>query len=125
MRQGCILSPKLFNIYTEDIFNNSNLLGIKIAGKNITNLRYADDTALMAESEEALQRIVDEVKMKSLEKGLKMNTKKTKTMVISRNTSAPQVSVKVDGETLEQVQSFKYLSQTITADGKTGTKIRQ
>lgn len=125
MRQGCILSPKLFNIYTEDIFNNSNLLGIKIAGKNITNLRYADDTALMAESEEALQRIVDEVKMKSLEKGLKMNTKKTKTMVISRNTSAPQVSVKVDGETLEQVQSFKYLSQTITADGKTDTEIRQ
>lgn len=123
MRQGCILSPKLFNIYTEDIFNNSNLLGIKIAGKNITNLRYADDTALMAESEEALQRIVDEVKMKSLEKGLKMNTKKTKTMVISRNTSAPQVSVKVDGETLEQVQSFKYLSQTITADGKTDTEI--
>ena len=123
MRQGCILSPKLFNIYTEDIFNNSNLLGIKIAGKNITNLRYADDTALMAESEEALQRIVDEVKMKSLEKGLKMNTKKTKTMVISRNTSAPQVSVKVDGETLEQVQSFKYLGQTITADGKTDTEI--
>ena len=125
MRQGCILSPKLFNIYTEDIFNNSNLLGIKIAGKNITNLRYADDIALMAESEEALQRIVDEVKMKSLEKGLKMNTKKTKTMVISRNTSAPQVSVKVDGETLEQVQSFKYLGQTITADGKTNTKIQQ
>ena len=125
MRQGCILSPKLFNIYTEDIFNNSNLLGIKIAGKNITNLRYADDTALTAESEEALQRIVDEVKMKSLEKGLKMNTKKTKTMVISRNTSAPQVSVKVDGETLEQVQSFKYLGQTITADGKTNTKIQQ
>ena len=125
MRQGCILSPKLFNIYTEDIFNNSNLLGIKITGKNITNLRYADDTALMAESEEALQRIVDEVKIKSLEKGLKMNTKKTKTMVISRNTSAPQVSVKVDGETLEQVQSFKYLGQTITADGKTDTEIRQ
>ena len=125
VRQGCILSPKLFNIYTEDIFNNSNLLGIKIAGKNITNLRYADDTALMAESEEALQRIVDEVKMKSLEKGLKMNTKKTKTMVISRNTSAPQVSIKVDGETLEQVQSFKYLGQTITTDGKTDTKIGQ
>ena len=123
MRQGCILSPKLFNIYTEDIFNNSNLLGIKIAGKNITNLRYADDTALMAESEEALQRIVDEVKMKSLEKGMKMNTKKTKTMVISRNTSAPQVSIKVDGETLEQVQSFKYLGQTITTDGKTDTEI--
>ena len=126
VRQGCILSPKLFNLYTEDIFKQADKLpGVKIGGKNITNLRYADDTALIAESAQGLQQIVDVVKSESLKRGLKMNIKKTKTMVIIREPENPQVDIKVDGTTLEQVQTFKYLGQTITSDGRSDTAIRQ
>ena len=126
VRQGCILSPKLFNLYTEDIFKQADKLpGVNIGGKNITNLRYADDTALIAESAQGLQLIVDVVKSESLKRGLKMNIKKTKTMVISRDPENPKVDIKVDGNTLEQVETFKYLGQTITSDGRSDTAIRQ
>ena len=126
VRQGCILSPKLFNLYTEDIFKQADKLpGVNIGGKNITNLRYADDTALIAESAQGLQLIVDVVKSESLKRGLKMNIKKTKTMVISRDPENPKVDINVDGNTLEQVEIFKYLGQTITSDGRSDTAIRQ
>ena len=76
MRQGCVLSPKLFNLYTKKIFNESDKLpGCIVGGENINNLRYADDTALLAESESALQDIVDVVRQNSEEKGLSMNVK--------------------------------------------------
>ena len=96
VRQGCVLP------------------GIKIGGTNITNLRYADDTALLAESEEALQAIVNVVREESLVRGLKMNVKKTKSMVVSRKENRPSVGIIVDGKILEQVNSFKYLGVTIT-----------
>ena len=77
---------------------------MKIAGEYINNLRYADYTVLISESEEELQKLVNEVKERSLEYGLKMNTKKTKTMVIRRNVDEPcRVDILVDGVTLEQV----------------------
>ena len=101
---------KKFNLYTEDIFKQADKLhGVNIGGKNITNLRYADDTASIAESAQGLQLIVDVVKSESLKRGLKMNIKKTKTMVISRDPENPKVDVKVDGTTLEQMETFKYL----------------
>ena len=126
VRQGCILSPKLFNLYTEDIFKEADKLpGVNLGGINITNLRYADDTALTAESAQGLQLIVDVVKSESLKRGLKMNVKKTKTMVVSRDQVNPKVDIKVDGTTLEQVETFKYLGQTITSDGRSDTAIRQ
>ena len=126
VRQGCILSPKLFNLYTEEIFRKADKLpGINIGGKNFTNLRYADDTALVAETEEALQEIVDLVNEESAKKGLKMNVKKTKTMVICRNKETPQIEINVDGTNLEQVKQFKYLGQLITEDGKTDIEIRR
>jgi retron-type reverse transcriptase len=79
VRQGCVISPALFNLYTQEIFNDSDHLpGCKIGGININNLRYADDTALLAETEEDLQKIVDEVAKNSENKGLKMNVKKDK-----------------------------------------------
>ena len=92
VRQGCILSPCLFNLYTEYIMRNSGLeeaqAGIKIAGRNINNLRYADDTTLMAESEEKLKRFLMKVKEESEKVGLKLSVQKTKIMASGPITSA-------------------------------------
>ena len=103
--QGCILSPCLFNLYAEYIMQNAGLdeaqAGIKIAGRNINNLRYADDTTLMAESEEELKSLLMKVKEKSGKVGLKLNIQKTKTMA-----SGPITSWQIDGETMETVTDF-------------------
>ena len=100
VRQGCILSPCLFNLYAEYIMRNAGLeeaqAGIKIAGKNINNLRYADDTTLMAESEEELKNFLLKVKEESEKVGLKLNIQKTKIMA-----TGPITSQHIDGETME------------------------
>ena len=87
VRQGCILSPCLFNLHAEYIMRNTGLeetqAGIKIAGRNINNLRYADDTTLMAESEEELKNLLMEVKEESEKVGFKLNIQKTKIMASS------------------------------------------
>ena len=87
VRQGCILSPSLFNFYAEYIMRNAGLeetqAGIKIAGRNINNLRYADDTTLMAESEEELKTLLMKVKVESEKVGLKLNIQKTKIMAFT------------------------------------------
>ena len=101
---GCILSPCLFNLYAEYIMRNAGLdkaqAGIKIAGRNINNLRYADDTALMAESEEELKRLLMKVKEESEKVSLKLNIQKTKIM-----TSGP-ISWHIDEETMETVRVY-------------------
>ena len=103
--QGCILSPYLFNFYAEYIMRNAGLeeaqAGIKIAGRNIVNLRYADDTTLMAESEEELKCLLMKVKEESEKVGLKLNIQKMKIMA-----SGPITSWNIDGETLETVSDF-------------------
>ena len=105
VRQGCILSPCLFNFYAEYIMRNAGLeetqTGIKIAGRNINNLRYADDTTLMAESEKALKSLLIKVKEESEKVGLKLNIQKTKIMA-----SGPITSWQIDGETMETVGDF-------------------
>ena len=105
VHQGCILSPCLFNLYAEYIMRNTRLdetqAGIKIAGRNINNLRYADDTTLMAESEEELKSLLMKVKQESEEVGLKLNIQKTKIMA-----SDPITSWQIDGETVETVTDF-------------------
>ena len=103
VRQGCILSPCLFNLYAEYIIRNAGLedAGIKIAGRNINNLRYADDTTLMAESEEELKSLLMKVKEESEEVGLKLNIRKTKIMA-----SGPISSWQIDGETVETMADF-------------------
>ena len=97
--QGCILSPCLFNLYAEDIMRNARLdeaqTGIKIAGRNINNIRYTDDTTLMAESEEELKRLLMKVEEESEKIGLKLNIQKTKIMA-----SGPITSWQIDGETV-------------------------
>ena len=105
VRQGCILSPCLFNLYAEYIMRNAGLeetqAGIKIAGRNINNLRYADDTTLMAESEEELKSLLMKVKVESEKVGLKLNIQKTKIMA-----SGPITSWEIDGETVESVRLY-------------------
>ena len=114
--QGCILSPCLFNLYAEYIMRNAGLEGaqarIKIAGRNINNLRYADDTTLMAESEEELKSLLMKVKVESEKVGLKLNIQKTKIMA-----SGPITSWEIDGETVEAVSDFIFWGSKITADG--------
>ena len=123
VRQGCVLSPYLFNIYTEFIFRNSDdLEGITINGHNINNLRYADDTALIAKSETKLQAIVNCVKEKSSQAGLDMNINKT--IMISRNRRVKAIKVEVNGSTLEQIDQFKYLCIQITVDAKSETEMK-
>ena len=114
--QGCILSPCLFNFYAEYIMRNAGLeeaqAGTKIAGRNINNLRYADDTTLMAESEEELKSLLMKVKEESEKVGLNLNIQKTKIMA-----SCPITSWEIDGETVETVSDFIFLGSKITADG--------
>ena len=103
--QGCILSPCLFNFYAEYIMRNAGLeeaqARIKIAGRNIDNVRYADDTTLMAESEEELKSLLMKVKEESKKISLKLNIQKTKIMV-----SSPITSWEINGETVETVSDF-------------------
>ena len=117
------MSPCLFNFYAENIMRNTGLkeaqAGIKIAGRNINNFRYADDTTLMAESEEELKSLL--MKVKESEKfGLKLNTQKTKIMA-----SGPITSWDIDGETVETVSGFIFLGFKITADGDCSHEIKR
>ena len=114
--QGCILSPRLLNFYAEYIMKNAGLeeaqAGIKIAGRNIKNLRYADDTTLMAESEEELKNLLMKVTEESGKVGLKLNIQKEKIMA-----SSPITSWEIDGETVETVADFILGGSKITAHG--------
>ena len=121
VRQGCILLPCLFNFYAEYITRNAGLeeaqAGIKIAGRNINNLRYADDTILMAESEEKLKSLLMKVKEESENVGLMFNIQKMKLMA-----SGPITSWEIDGET---VSDFIFLGSKITADGDCSHEIKR
>ena len=124
VRQGCILSPCLFNLYAKYIMRNAGLeeaqTGIKIAGRNINNLRYADDTTLMAESEEELKSLLMKMKVESEKASLNLNIQKMKIMA-----SHPITSWQVDGETMETVADFTFLGSKITADGDCSHEIKR
>ena len=111
-----ILPSCLFNLYAEYIIQNAGLdeaqAGIKIAGRNINNLRYADDTTLMVEKEEELKSLLMKVKEESEKNGLKLNIQKSNIMA-----SGPITSWQIDGETMETVTDFIFLDSEITADG--------
>ena len=114
VHQVCILSPCLFNLYEEYIIQNAGLdeaqVEIKIARRNINNLRYADDTTLTAESKEELKSLLIKVKEENEKVGLKLNIQKTKIMA-----SGPITSWQIDGETMETVTDFIFLGSKITA----------
>ena len=121
--QGCILSPYLFNLYAEYIMRNTGLeeaqAEIKIVGRNINNLRYADDTTLMAESEE-LKSLLMKVKEESEKVGLKLDIQKTKIMASSLITSW-----QIDGETVETVADFIFLDSKIIVNGDRSHEIKK
>ena len=123
VHQVCILSPCLFNLCAEYIMRNAGLdeaqAGIKIARGNINNLRYADDTTLMADSEEELKSLVIKAKEESEKVGLKVNIQKTKIMV-----SGPITSWQIDGETMETVTDFISSGSKITLDGDCSHEIK-
>ena len=120
--QGCILSPCLFNLYAEYVMRNTGLneaqAGTKIAGRNINNLRYTDDTTLMAESEEDLKSLLMKMKKESVKAGLKLNIQKTKIMA-----SGPITSWQIDGETVKTVTNF--ILGGSTADGDCSYEIKR
>ena len=120
--QGCILSPCLFNLQAEYIMRNAGLeeaqAGIKVARRNINNLRYADDTTFVAESEEELKSFLMKVKEESEKVVLKLNIQKTKIMA-----SGPITSWQIDGETVKT--DFVILGSKITADGDCGHEIKR
>ena len=124
VRQGCILSSCLFNFYAEYIMRNAGLeeaqAGIKIARRNINNLRYADNTTLMAKSEEELESLLMKVKEESEKVGLKLNSQKMKITA-----SGPITSQKIDGETMKTVTDFIFLGSKITADGHCSHEIKR
>ena len=118
------MSPCLFNLHAEYITRNAGLgeaqAGIKIAGRNINNLRYANDTTLMAESKEELKSLLMKVKEESVKVGLKLNIQKTKIMA-----SGPIASWEIDGETVETVSDFIFLGSKIIADGDCSHEIKR
>ena len=124
VRQGCILSPCLFNFYAEYIMRNAGLdeaqAGIKNARRNINSLRYADDTTIMAESKEELKSLLMKVKEETEKAGLKLNIQKTKIMA-----SGPITSWQTDGETMETVTDFIFWGSKIAADGDCSHEIQR
>ena len=124
VHQGCILSPCLFNLYAEYVTWNDGLdetqARIKTAGRNINDLRYADDTTVIVESEEELKSFLMKVKEESEKVGLKLNIQKTKIMA-----SGPITSWQLDGETMETVTDFIFLGSKITAGGDYSHEIKR
>ena len=125
VRQGCVLAPCLFNFYAEYIMRNTGLeeaqAGIRIAGRNISNLRYAGDTTLMAESKKELKKsLLMKVKEESEKVGLKLSIQKTMIMA-----SAPITSWEIDGETVKTVSDFIFGGSKITADGDFSHEIKR
>ena len=123
VHQGCILSPCLFNLDAEYIMQNAGLdeaqAGIKISGRNINNLRHADDTTLMAENKEELESLLIRVKEESEKAGLKLDIQKTKIMVYD-----PITTWQIDGETVETMRDFIFRGSKITADGDCSHEVK-
>ena len=119
VRQGCVLSSSLFNLYTEKIFKEvEEMNGVVIGGVNISNLRYPDDTALICFCPIDLQSLVTVVNDAVKPYGMEMNIIKTRTMVVGKTTPTPRRNIMFDGKSIEQTDKMVYLGGLLTAEGK-------
>ena len=127
VRQGCPLSPLLFNIYIQQLIMEAmeNVEdGVKVGGQLVNAIRFADDQAMVASTNAGLQRIMDSLNRTSGEYGMRINTKKTKVMRISRE-EGKSMNITINGNKLEQVTQFCYLGSTITEDCRSHTEIKK
>ena len=127
VRQGCPLSPLLFNIYIEELVQEAmenTDEGVKVGGVLVKALRFADDQAMLAGSQKGLQEVMDKLTQVSEKYGMRINTKKTKVMVISKK-EGKRVEIKVYGQNIEQVKEFSYLGSLITTDARCNKEIRR
>ena len=126
VRQGCALSPVLFNLYIEDAMNRLKMkdnIGIRIQGENVSMIRFADDIALLAENEEALEASLQEMASILRDYGMKINKKKTKVLVSSKGVD--RIPIRFEGEYLQRVEEFSYLGSKISSDCKCKGEIQQ
>ena len=119
------MSPDLILLYTELIMHNiKEIEGFSVGGVNTNNLRYADDTIIIADSEQKLQSLMDVVVDESGNRGLDINKEKSYVMVFSKKVENPNCSIRVKGDVLKQNQEFQYLGSWVTSDGKSDKEIR-
>ena len=125
VRQGCVLSPDLFSLYSQAVIDElENMDGVRFGGVNINNIRYADDTVLIADTEEKLQRLVDGLNEGCGRYGLKVNIGKTEVLGVTKRTDQLPVNIRLGGCVLKQVRSFKYLGSLVCEDAKCDNDIR-
>ena len=126
VRQGCVMSPSLFHLYTEKIFREiEDMKGVNVGGHNINSLRYADDTSLPTLEEQKLQNLLTTLNDKGKSYGIEINVKKTKSMVASKKQETPKVNISLDGTAVEQVKKMVYLRSITSVDGKSEVEIKR
>ena len=125
VRQRCVLSPDLFSLYSQLVMDEMEQLdGSKIGGRNINNIRYADDTVLLADTEERLKELINRLDEKGRAIGLKINIGKTEVMGVTKRTEQLRVEAHVNGESVRQVSSFRYLGSLLSEDGRYDAEIK-